>query len=189
MTTPINPLTQQPLSESELSKIVALGNELCALEADMATLEAELEKAKERLNQIQLKELPDAMSQIGLSEFTLTNGIQLAVAPIYQCSVSDADPELKAKALKWLRTHDAGDLIKHEFKCALGVEAEALVASLRGFLNKKQIPFKDGQSVNAATLKSFMKECIEAGKEFPLDIFRGYFGKKASITNNKGKKK
>lgn len=173
------------MTENDIAKVVKLGNELVGLEADCATLEAELQKGKERINQIQLQELPLAMTEIGLDDFTLSNGIHLESKPFYQCSVSDSEPELKAKALKWLRTHDAGELIKHEFKCALGIEAEQLVSSLRGFLNKKQIPFKDGQSVNAATLKSFMKECIVAGKPFPLDIFRGYYGKKATVTNNK----
>jgi hypothetical protein len=162
-----------------------LGNELVVREAEAATLEIQLERLRERINKIQMKELPDAMNEVGLMDFTLTNGIQLEVKPFYQCSVSDTDPVLKEKALRWLRTNDAGELIKHEFKAVLGVDAEKMVASLRGFLNKKSIPFKDGQGVNAATLKSFMKERITAGKPFPLEIFRAYYGKKATVVNNK----
>ena len=179
----LNPLTQQPLTQADLAKVVLLGNELVAREADLAIVEKQLEQLKERINKIQLKELPDAMNEVGLMNFTLTNGIQLEVKPFYQCSVTDTEPELKEKALKWLRTNEAGDLIKHEFKATLGVDAEKLVASLRGFLNKKSITFKDGQSVNAATLKSFMKERITAKKPFPMDIFRAYYGKKATVVN------
>lgn len=187
MTNNINPLTQQPLTQQELSVVSKLGDEAIGLEADIATIEALLKQKKERLNMVLLTLLPNAMTEVGLSGIKLENGAELAIVPYYSCSVSDEYPELKEKALRWLRSKEAeaGALIKHEFKCALGVDAEKEVSSLRGFLNKKQIPFKDGQSVNAARLKSFMKERIEAGKPFPLDIFRAHHGKIAKITSNK----
>lgn len=165
--------------------MVVLSNELIAKEAELAIQEGIVEATKKRIFALQMKELPDAMTEIGLSNITLTNGAQVKVAPFYQCSISEEETELKTKALKWLRTNGAGALIKHEFKCALGVEAEKMVASLRGFLNRHSVPFKDGQSVNAAKLKSYMKECIEGAKPFPMDIFRGYSGKKATVVNSK----
>ena len=177
----INPLTQQPYAEGELSAVVKLGNELIAVQSEIATLEAALELNQKKQFALLTQTLPDAMKTIGMNAFQMDNGAAIKIVPFYQCSVSDKDPELKEKALKWLRTHDAGSLIKHEFKAILGTEAEKLVASLRGFLNKKQIPFKDGQNVNAATLKSFMKEQIEAGKPFPLDIFKGFTGNIAKV--------
>jgi len=181
----INPLTQQPLTQAELTAVSKLGNEVIGLEAEIATIEALLKQKNERLQMVTRTLLPNAMTEVGLSAITLSNGAALEVVPFYQCSISDEYPTEKEKALRWLRTNDAGALIKHEFKCALGVEAEKDVASLRGFLNRKQIPFKDGQSVHAAKLKSFMKERIEGGKPFPMDIFRAYHGKVAKVTNNK----
>ena len=177
----INPLTQQPFSEDELSAVVKHANAIIALEAEMAILEKQLELKGTTLTVLKQQTLPNAMNDIGLSALRLSNGAEVVVKPFYQCSVSDKDPILKEKALKWLRTHDAGSLIKHEFKVALGVDAVKEVASLRGFCNKKQIPFVDGQNVNAQTLKSFMKERVEKGQPFPLDIFKGFIGKIAEI--------
>lgn len=162
--------------------MVTLGNELHEKEADLALLELQIDNCKKRINAIQLQELPDAMNDVGLNSFTLSNGTKIAVTPFYQCSVSDTEPQLKAQALAWLETQGFGSIIKHEFKCNLGKEAAALAKELEAFLESKQIDYKDGQSVNAATLKSFMKERIESGKSFPLEIFRGYYGKKAQIT-------
>ena len=177
----LNPLTQQPFSATEIAAVVKYGNDLIAIQSEIATLEAALELNQKKQFTLLTQTLPDAMKAIGMNSFQMTNGASIKIVPFYQCSVSDSDPTNKAKALKWLRTNEAGSLIKHEFKCALGVEAEKLVVSLRGFLNKKQIVFKDGQSVNAATLKSFMKERIEAGKPFPLDIFKGFTGNIAKV--------
>lgn len=180
-TTIVNPLTQQPLSEQELSRVSNLGNMLLGLEAEIATIEALLEKKKEALNKIQKQDLPDAMNDVGLSGLTLSNGIKLEVVPYYHAAVNDNDPTLKEKALKWLRTNGAGALIKHEVKCALGTDAVKLLASLRGFLNKKQIAFKDSQTVHPKTLSKFMQEKLETGQPFPLDIFRAHHGKMARI--------
>lgn len=183
----INPLTQQPFSDEELSVVVKRAEELIALQADIETMEAVLAKKNAEANAIRMTLLPQLMSDIGLNNFQMTNGAAIVIKPFYQCSVSDKDPVLKDKALKWLRTNGAGSLIKHEFKAVLGIDAEKAVASLRGFLNKKSIPFKDGQGVNAATLKSFMKEQVEAGKPFPMDIFKGYAGKIAEVEMPKTK--
>ena len=180
--TPVNALTQQPLTKAELTQVSTYGNEIIALGAEIATIEALLTQKKERVNLLEKTLLPAAMTEVGLSAITLANGAQLAIVPFYQCSMSDEYPIEKDKALKWLRTNKAGALIKHEFKCALGVESEKEVASLRGFLNRKGIEFKDGQSVHAAKLKSFMKERIEGGKPFPMDIFRAYHGKVAKVS-------
>ena len=177
----INPLTQQPFSDAELAVVVKKANEFIALQAEIATIELILEQKQSAANALKLTILPQLMSDIGLNNFQMNNGATITIKPFYQCSVSDKDPILKEKALKWLRTNGAGSLIKHEFKAILGVDAEKLVASLRGFMNKKSIPFKDGQNVNAATLKSFMKEQVEAGKPFPMDIFKGYAGKIAEV--------
>lgn len=170
------------MSENELAKVVMLGSELHLKEADLALLEIQVENCKKRINAIQLQELPDAMNDVGLNSFTLSNGTRIDVKPFYQCSVSDTEPSLKAQALAWLEAEGVGSLIKHEFKCNLSKEASALAKELEAFLESKEIDYKDGQSINAATLKSFMKERIENGKSFPLEIFRGYYGKKAQIT-------
>lgn len=174
--TAINPLTQQPFEKDELKHVIQLCNKLIALEAEQATMMLVLEKKTQEVNLMRMTTLPAAMGDLGLNSLQLENGGSIEIAPYYSCSVSDKDPDLKAKALKWLRK-EAPSLIKHEVKVVLGTESEKELASLRGWLNKKSMPFKDGQGVNAATLKSFMKERVEDGKPFPLDLFKGYIGK------------
>lgn len=140
-----------------------------------------LDRKKEDLRHIQMNQLPAAMTEIGLSNFSLSNGASLIVKPFYSCSCTDKEPELKERGLKWLRK-EYPSVVKHEVKVTLGVDAVTELKSIRGFLNKKSIPFKDGQGVHNGTLKALMRECVEAGKPFPLDLFRGFIGKITEIT-------
>lgn len=178
----ISPLTGQALLDSDLARVVTLANAIIALEAEIETREEELNRANAKLYELQTKLLPDEMSGFGLSTFSLKNGAKVTVAPFYVCSLSDKDEALKQEGLKWLRTNNFGSLIKHKVSVLLGNDAVKPLASLRGWLNKKQMPFTDGQTVPNPTLKALMKEQIEAGKPWPLETFKAFAGKKAIVT-------
>lgn len=177
----INPLTQQPFSEGELAQVIKQGNQMIAIDAEIANLEAQLEIKKAVYNQLKMQLLPEAMAAIGLNNFQMSNGAAITIKPFYQCSISDKDPELKNKALTWLRKNGVGALIKQKVEIALGTDSVKEHDLLVAFLEKKKLPFTEAQAVHAATLKSFMKEQIEAGKPFPMDIFKGYAGKVAIV--------
>lgn len=177
----INQLTQQPLSKDEVASLTLIATRLVNQAKIVAVIEEDLKKQQEILRVLEMETLPHAMTEVGVAGLTLEGGVKIEVENFYSCSVSDNDPENKEKALKWLRTNGHGELIKHEVKVALGTDAVKLLNSLRGWLNARRMKFKDSQSVNAQTLKSFMKEQLEKGNPFPMDIFRGYSGKKAVV--------
>lgn len=170
------------MTDSDLSRVTTLANRQIGLESEIATLEKVLEAKNKELVKLCMTDLPQAMTDVGLEALSLSNGASLEMKKFYSCSVAEKDPEKKEKALRWLRKNELGSLIKRHLKIELGIDSDLILKSTRGFLNRKSIPFKESDSVNAATLKAFMKERMEAGKEFPLDIFSGYVGKKTVIS-------
>lgn len=177
----INQLTQQPISKDEAASITLIAKRLVNQKTLVEAMEAQLKEAKEVLRAIEMDELPNAMQEVGLTSLTLAGGLEIEVQTFYSCSVSDEHPTEKASALAWLRDNKHGDLIKHEFKVQLGTTSEQKAKSLTAWCLENKAPFKSSESVNAQTLKSFMKERLTAGKEFPMSIFRAYSGNKAVV--------
>ena len=179
----LNPLTGQPLDNDQLSEVVSLANKALALGAEIAIKEAALEKAQADLRLIEQVQLPDAMSAIGLSYFQLANGAAIEIKPFYSCSLSEKDPEAKARGIEWLKQNGFDSLVKHEINILMaGKDSIQPLEELEQFLNAIEIPYEDGTKVPAPTLKALMKERIEKGLPFPMDIFKGYTGKLAKIT-------
>jgi hypothetical protein len=55
---------------------------------------------------------------------------------------------------------------------------------IQKYLDKHGIQYAKKEMVHPSTLKSLMRELIESGKNFPMDIFRAITGKRAKLTNN-----
>lgn len=180
--TPINPLTGLPVDDTEIKLLSDLANQQIAVEAELAMLEELMKRKQAELKELQFVRIPQRMLDLGMRNFKMTNGAAVEIKKFYSCSLSEEDPARKEEALKWLKRTGHGNIIKHVFTATLGNEADALVASLRGFLNKKSISHKDSKSVPNPTLKAFMKEQIENAREFPLDLFKGFCGDKTIIT-------
>lgn len=177
----INKLTQQPLTKDELASVTLIAKRLVNSHKLREECEKEIEKLDGVIRELEMTLLPDALTQVGLSSIKLDNGVEIEVQPFYSCSVSDTNPEEKAKAIKWLRDNSHSQLIKQEFKVPFKAGDNKTADKFRAALIKAGRVFKESESVNAQTLKSFMKEQLEAGKPFPMDIFRAYTGKKATV--------
>jgi hypothetical protein len=85
-------------------------------------------------------------------------------------------------AFTWLRENGHGDLIKNNVMLTFGRnqdnEAKSLIAELR----EKGHNVKQAEKVEPMTLKAFVKEQIQGGKNVPADLFGVYVASKTKIT-------
>jgi len=58
---------------------------------------------------------------------------------------------------------------------------DELCKRLLGMLGEHGFPSKQAEKVEPSTLKAWVKERVELGQAFPLDLFGAYIGKKATI--------
>ena len=122
--------------------------------------------------------LPNLFSEVGLSELKLADGRHLKVSNFYGASIKEAKKEA---AFSWLRDNGFGDLIKNQVSCSFGRNEDEKAKSLIDTLNDKGYPSMQREWVEPSTLRAFIREQHEAGKELPMDLLGAFVGQKTTI--------
>jgi len=119
------------------------------------------------------------MHKAGVSLIKLKDGSAVEVKPFYAARIPLSKVD---DAFTWLRENGHGDLIKNNVMLTFGRnqdnEAKSLVAELRD----KGHNVKQAEKVEPMTLKAFVKEQIQGGKNVPADLFGVYVASKTKIT-------
>lgn len=154
---------------SDLKRIVELATLMQQQQQRVEELTNELATAKRDLARIETEDLPELMAEIGLTSVSLEDGSVVEVKQDVTCGISE---DRRDAAHAWLIENGFGGLIKTEVVVAFGRgekdaadEFSAEVIQLTG-----QHPTVK-ETVHAATLKSFVKEQLEAGVAIPFDTF------------------
>lgn len=171
-------------SDDQMRRVAGLANEMIRLEEEMEELDRRIDLKRERVNELSLKLIPDLMSEIGLTEFKLTDKSELSVNPFYSANISEDNREA---AHQWLRDNEFGGLIKNEFKVSLGKGDDEQATKLETLLAEQELDFERKEGVHASTLKAFVKEQTEGGVTLP-DVLGVFVGRVAKITKPKVKK-
>ena len=95
-------------------------------------------------------------------------------------TLSDAKKEA---AFAWLRNKGHGDLIKNQVSCSFGRDEDEKARGLIDTLNEKGYPSSQREWVEPSTLRAFIREQHEAGKELPMDLLGAFVGQKTTIKN------
>ena len=142
--------------------------------------EQEIELSDRKLEQRKLLEeiIPEALAELGMSSFKMGDGSSVDVKPFYGASIKD---ERRSEAFEWLRGNGFDDIIKNTVSVQFGRGEDELCKRLLATLSEQGFPSKQAEKVEPSTLKAGVKERVELGQSFPLDLFGAYIGKKATI--------
>lgn len=166
-----------------LKTVSELARAIAAKEAQVADLDRQLKDAKKELLKLTDEDLPASMAEMGLASFTLDDGSQIDVKPTYGASIL---VDNRPKAYEWLRDHGYDDIIKNNVSVSFGRGEDDLANAFKAVAEKEGYLPQQETSIHAGTLKAFVRERIEAGDEFPMELFGAYVGQRAFI--KKGKK-
>jgi hypothetical protein len=189
-------------SDDKLFRVRELAEEQLALERKIHNTEEILGLAKDRLHEMRTKTLPDAMREIGLSSFTMTDGSEVSIDKMYFASIPSDDVIEKAKtpeeadalrmrrvdALRWLRDKGHGDLIKNTFRVVFGKGQDKAADALTKTLNTRRLEYTRNEGVHPMTLRAFVREQIEKGRTIASDLLGATVLDMAKITPKKEKK-
>ena len=165
--------------ENEALKVVAeLANKQLALEQEIEDLETKLKEKNEALKQVSEVDLPEALSECGLSEVKLVDGSKVSVKPYYQ---ANPPKERYEEAMSWLRDNGHGDLIKNDVTVSFGKGEDERAGVFKRFLSENGTSYTDKTGVHPMTFKAFVREQVETGQNLPLDLLGVYIGQKTSI--------
>lgn len=153
---------------SDLDRIRKLAELMVKKRDKVDALKDELKTAQEEYRAIEQEDLPELMSEVGLSEIKLDSGETITIKEEVSCSITSAKKNL---AIKWLIDHGFGGLVKTEVKVAFerGDRDNAVACATQ--LGETHEGVQVDEAVHPATLKSFVKEQLAEGTAIPFDLF------------------
>lgn len=158
-------------TDEGLALISALAQAQWDAALKVAQCEDELKEAQKELRQVSEVDLPEAMKQAGVKEFTTSGNLTIKLKE--DVNVGIAAPR-REEAYRWLADHDFGGLIKSEL--ALQFDRDHLddAEKLAAELQQQGYEIDLTQNIHYQTLKAFVKERLadtESSVDFPLDLF------------------
>ena len=166
------------VDENKIGTISEKCNELLSLQKEIVTKKAELSVVEDRANILQELVIPDLMQEAGVSFIKLADGSSVEVKPSIKASITLDNAE---KAYSWLRENGHGDLIKNTLTASFNKEEDGKASYLMKLFEEQGYNYQRKEKVEPMTLKAFVSEQIERGKNVPMDLFSVYISNKTTI--------
>jgi len=160
-------------------RLQALVDHALALTQERTRLEAELADTKQRLNTVQLEDLPELLRELGITEAKLPDGTKITLKEDVKAALTE---KTRAAGVAWLEEHGFSSLVKYKvaLECSDHEEA-ARQATLLGLKESEAVV----KTVHPQTLRAFVREQLAAGTSIPLDAFNVHPYEKAEIRSKK----
>lgn len=166
------------VEDTSLAGVAKLGKRAKELEKEITDLETTLKERKEHFRKLTEEVIPEALTELGMKNFTMEDGSFIDIKPFYSASVSEAR---RAEAFQWLRDHGFDDIIKNTVSVQFGRGEDELCARLLSLLGQQGFPANQAEKIEPSTLKAWVREQVERGNAFPQELFGAYIGKRAVI--------
>lgn len=170
------------VDSDDLKSVAAIARIIASKEEELAQLEAQIKETKKDLLKLTDEDLPGLLHEMGLSKFSLDDGSEVSVKPTYGASIKVDNREA---AFEWLRVHGYDDIIKNSVSCSFGRGEDELAAQFSRMAAEQGYVPENKTEVHPQTLKAWVKERVETGEEFPMELFGAYVGQRAFIKRAK----
>ena len=164
--------------EDNMGKIGAVATDIAETENEIANLKEQLKKKEEYRTKLSEEVLHSLFSEVGLSELKLSDGRKIKVSEYYRAAIK---VENREAAYAWMRNNGFGDLVKNQVTCSFGRNEDEKASSLISDLSEKGLAPAQREWVEPSTLRAFVREQYESGKEIPMDLLGAYIGHKTTI--------
>ena len=177
--------SKHTLDNEDLSTLTGFAEAIIKQDAFVKELEEKLKEEKRKLLKMTDEDLPALMTEANSMEFTLLDGSKVTIKPQYGASIK---VDNRPAAYEWLREHGHDDIIKNTISCQFGRGEDDLASSFKAFAEKEGYVPTQTEKIEPMSLRGFVKERVENGDEFPMELFGAYVGQRAVITKAKGAK-
>ena len=177
--------SKHTLDNEDLSTLTGFAEAIIKQDAFVKELDEKLKEEKKKLLKMTDEDLPALMTEANSMEFTLLDGSKVTIKPQYGASIK---VDNRPAAYEWLREHGHDDIIKNTISCQFGRGEDDLASSFKAFAEKEGYVPNQTEKIEPMSLRAFVKERVENGEEFPMELFGAYVGQRAVITKAKGAK-
>ena len=172
----------ESVSTDGLKSVAALARRIRDTEDEIAKADEFIKQRKAALLKMTDEDLPAVLEELGVKSFVLEDGSKVSVQPLYGASIP---APRKEEAFEWLREHGYDDLIKNNVICSFGRGEDEKAAEFAQAARERGLSPEQKQDVHAQTLKAWVRERVENGDAFPMDLFGAFVGQRATIKKGK----
>jgi hypothetical protein len=170
------------LNQGGLESVAKVAKNIRDKEQLISELEEKLSAEKKSLLKLTDEDLPGMFIELGLNKLELDDGSTVEVKQTYGASIKVVN---RPAAYDWLRENDYDDIIKNTVACNFGKGEDDIAKSFSEFALKHGYDAHTKTEVHPQTLRAFIKERVEAGEEFPMELFGAWVGQRATIKRKK----
>lgn len=170
--------TENIPSDEKLGVLASLCKTLQDIQKQIEVHEEYLKQLNKTAREYADTLIPQAMAEIGMSKFSLSDGTQVQCVPFYNVSINK---ENEAQAFEWLRNNTYGDLIKNQVQFNFGPGQDHVADLLMKWGQQQMVNYSAKETVHPQTLKAWGKEQLEKGKALPPELFNLYVGQTTKL--------
>ena len=170
------------VDQGGLTSLASLARQIQEEEGAIAKLEDTLKQAKKKLLKLTDEDMPAVMQEVGMNKFELDDGSMVEVKPTYGASIL---VDNRPQAYDWLRDNGYDDIIKNNVTCSFGRGEDDKASAFKAFASKEGYVANQKTEIHSQTLRAFVKERVEAGDAFPMELFGAWVGQRAVIKRGK----
>lgn len=172
----------ETLDQEGLHTVASMAVAIKNKEAEIEDLEVKLKKEKNALLKMTDEDLPTMLAELGLSSMTLDDGSNVTVKQTYGASIRIDD---KPQAFEWLRDNGYDDIIKNQVLCVFGRGEDDQASAFQALAIQQGLAPEQKTDIHPQTLRAFIKERVENGDDFPMELFGAWVGQRAVIKRTK----
>lgn len=178
----IEKMSSIDIDQDNVKSISDKCHQLNELQSQLKEKEEAVSILKNKVKDMEERIIPEMMQEAGVSKIKLKDGTEVEIKPFYAAKIPESRVE---EAFSWLRGKGFEDLIKNTVTASFGRGQDNQVSELISVCEKFGFNYNKKEKVEPMTLKAFVREQVEGGKELPFDLFGVYIANKTKITNNK----
>lgn len=172
----------EKIDQQGLTSVAALARKIREQEEHVARLEQSLKDEKKALLKLTDEEMPAILAEVGISSMSLDDGSTVEVKPTYGASIL---VDKRPAAYDWLRERGYDDIIKNTVACQFGRGEDDQASAFAAFAAQQGFAPEQKTEIHPQTLRAFVKERVEAGDDFPMELFGAWVGQRAVIKRGK----
>jgi hypothetical protein len=172
----------EKLDQGDLTTVAGMARAIRDKEAEVNELEQKLKNEKRALMKLTDEDLPTMLAEIGLTSMKLDDGSEVSIKPQYGANIL---VDNRPAAYEWLRENGYDDIIKNTVACTFGRGEDDKASAFKAFAEKEGFFAEQNTGIHHTTLRAFVKERVENGDDFPMELFGAYVGQRAIIKRSK----
>ena len=169
---------QQVIEKADVDTLASYCRELQTYEEEIAELEEQIKKKREKADKISSEIIPNMLAEQGISSLKLADGSSVDVRKSYNCTIKKDEME---SAYNWLRENQLGDIIKNEVSVQFGRGEDNKAEQLLNLAAQEGYEPSQKSKVEPMTLKALYRERVEAGLDMPSQFFNVFIKDKTKI--------